>query len=426
MTDSVWFRVGSAAGFLVLTGWAAAWSLSPSHEELVAEGRELFMHEWQVNDPLSPDGDGLGPVFNEKSCIACHFQGGVGGGGGSEKNVAAFDVLPNRNDPNMQSGVIHTSATNPAVQESQEVVRRLYPAIPDSTRIVGGCTVTVVGFDPVVVRSINTPALFGVGLIDEISSSSIKSARRGREMTRLKEEFGLNFETTRAGRLRTHGFGSAGKFGWRGQFATLEEFVATACAVELGLTNSIRAQDIPLEHRPDDSAAYDMTNSQLEALVTYCRNLPRPEQILPADPELRKMAIRGKRVFETIGCSDCHTPEIDNVAGVYSDFLLYSLASSEAESGYRQELEVPMPSHLPEPDEWQTPPLWGVADSAPYFHDGESATLADAIQRHKGDAKHVMQRHKQLPTKDKEALIEFLNSLRAPKTAELLAALPTD
>ena len=42
----------------------------------VAAGRELFNHDWEVNDPLS-SGDGLGPVFNAKSCVACHSQGGL-------------------------------------------------------------------------------------------------------------------------------------------------------------------------------------------------------------------------------------------------------------------------------------------------------------------------------------------------------------
>jgi CxxC motif-containing protein (DUF1111 family) len=58
----------------------------------VASGRVLFEHDWQPGDALA-GGDGLGPVFNERSCVACHFQGGVGGGGPTSKNVAAFEVL---------------------------------------------------------------------------------------------------------------------------------------------------------------------------------------------------------------------------------------------------------------------------------------------------------------------------------------------
>src|SRR4029077_8351932 len=58
----------------------------PSAEEL-ALGRELFLREWLPNDSRSHGGDGLGPVFNDSSCVACHNQGGVGGGGAASKNV---------------------------------------------------------------------------------------------------------------------------------------------------------------------------------------------------------------------------------------------------------------------------------------------------------------------------------------------------
>ena len=50
-------------------------------------GRELFLREWIANDPRSHGGDGLGPVFNDTSCVSCHNQGGVGGGGAEAKNV---------------------------------------------------------------------------------------------------------------------------------------------------------------------------------------------------------------------------------------------------------------------------------------------------------------------------------------------------
>ena len=41
----------------------------------------------------------------------------------------------------------------------------------------------------------------------------------------------------------------------------------------------------------------------------------------------------------------------------------------------------------PAPSEWRTPPLWGVADSAPYMHDGRAPTLADAVKLHGGQAR---------------------------------------
>jgi len=57
--------------------------------EAVAAGRVLFNHEWTPGDPLTK-GDGLGPVFNAKSCLDCHNQGGAGGGGPVSKNVVVY------------------------------------------------------------------------------------------------------------------------------------------------------------------------------------------------------------------------------------------------------------------------------------------------------------------------------------------------
>src|SRR5262245_41489298 len=51
------------------------------------DGKELFVREWIAGDPRSHRGDGLGPMFNDTSCVACHNQGGAGGGGPLNKNV---------------------------------------------------------------------------------------------------------------------------------------------------------------------------------------------------------------------------------------------------------------------------------------------------------------------------------------------------
>lgn len=61
------------------------------------QGRDIFYREWLANDPRSHAGDGLGPLFNESSCVGCHNMGGAGGAGPIEKNVellTATVVLP--------------------------------------------------------------------------------------------------------------------------------------------------------------------------------------------------------------------------------------------------------------------------------------------------------------------------------------------
>ncbi|EMI55199.1 di-heme oxidoredictase family protein [Rhodopirellula sallentina] len=65
--------------------------------------------------------------------------------------------------------------------------------------------------------------------------------------------------------------------------------------------------------------------------------------------------------------------------------------------------------------EWRTPPLWGVRDSAPYMHDGRAETLLEAIAMHDGEAAGTRDRFLSLSYEDRQALITFLESLVAPK-----------
>src|SRR5690348_5804234 len=62
--------------------------------DMARAGETLFKHDWTPNDPLAKGGDGLGPVYNATSCVACHNQGGTGGAGGVQHNVTTFTIRP--------------------------------------------------------------------------------------------------------------------------------------------------------------------------------------------------------------------------------------------------------------------------------------------------------------------------------------------
>ena len=68
-------------------GLAATVQAEPASEEALQAGRALFARSWVPNDPRSRGGDGLGPVFNAQSCLACHDRGGPGGAGTAERNI---------------------------------------------------------------------------------------------------------------------------------------------------------------------------------------------------------------------------------------------------------------------------------------------------------------------------------------------------
>ena len=56
-------------------------------------GKELFTREWLPGDKRSHAGAGLGPVFNARSCAACHSQGGVGGAGPKQTNITFVSAV---------------------------------------------------------------------------------------------------------------------------------------------------------------------------------------------------------------------------------------------------------------------------------------------------------------------------------------------
>lgn len=406
-------------------GLPIIWGPSARASE-IAEGRELFEHEWQVNDPLA-HGDGLGPVFNAKSCASCHFQGGLGGGGGVEHNATSFEVFPRPHDPTFLNGTVHNFSTVPGQRETEGALRKMYPTVPGRTipPAPGRCSSSMEApaYDPVHTQSVQTTALFGAGWIDLISDRAIRRNARNREIRQAAKEMSLDFDNIPVGRVR-HVRGGVGKFGWKGQFATLEEFVAAACANELGLGTPSTEQARPLS-APNHSAEPDLTKQQFRSLMAFVKTLPKPVEADGSAP-----ASRGKELFGTIGCAVCHVPDMGGVKRVYSDFLLYTLddppppgsGGSEYGVGPSPLFGLPeRPSGDPKPSEWKTPPLWGVADSAPYMHDGSAPTLRDAILKHGGDSKSVREKYKALGADDQAALLAFLGTLKAPPDAPQLS-----
>ncbi len=401
--------------------------------EKVAAGKILFEHQWRIGDSLCGGGDGLGPVFNARSCAACHFQGGLGGSSGNEFNVTSFEAISE--GERIQAGVVHASATSPREQERKSQVTAIFPktvrrSIIQNTSTMSDCAPgrsqstireSIEIDDPVIFQELNSPALFGVGLIDELSNLSISLHGQKRFANVMASELTGDLSGNRLGIVNTVNR-NIGKFGWKGQFSTLEEFVASACAMEIGLTNQLHAQQKPKQYEADPNAAMDMTREQLHDLVCFVRSIPRPVQILPKEPVGQFRAVRGEAIFGQIGCTDCHVESLGGIEQIYSDFHLYNLEpiqpSVSQGGGYSDgeaEKQFEFDRSHPHPDQWQTPPLWGVADSAPYFHDGQSPTLRSAVLRHQGQARSSSEQFSKLSTYDQACLLAFLKTLRAPQ-----------
>lgn len=101
---------------------------------------------------------------------------------------------------------------------------------------------------------------------------------------------------------------------------------------------------------------------------------------------------------------------------LYSDLKRHQMGTNLAES-FPQNTDagesVQVPGNL-----FLTRPLWGVADTGPWMHDGRALKLSEAILMHEGtdsEANTSIGKYKSLSDQDKEALRTFLSSLRLPK-----------
>ena len=139
--------------------------------------------------------------------------------------------------------------------------------------------------------------------------------------------------------------------------------------------------------RDQASERLDLTGEQCHELTWFVAFLPRPEQVLPLDGTARAMVYAGEHLFEQVGCTDCHVKELATLDGVYSDFLLHDMGTELADRSPSLPEIIPgqkssiSGAAIPAVRScvrrrrrrfpaiaWRsggTPPLWGVADSAP-------------------------------------------------------------
>jgi CxxC motif-containing protein (DUF1111 family) len=399
-------------------------------------GRDLFLHEWKPGDPLAAGGDGLGPVFNASSCVACHQKGGVGGSGSLEHNVTVFTISALLGTQRATHGVIHQYAIDAASQETLQNVsaqfpKKSRPTLADLLTLApkpakmpvlqpGASGNSVVREDvvsPIDIGQRNTPALFGASIIDAIPDEAILANERNQ---RGNFQSFLDLKDVTAGRAARLSHKRVGKFGWKANIGDLSEFVRVACANELGLGNPLQAQPVSLSQPGYRPRGLDLTDRQCDQMTAFIASLPRPREVIPSSPAEASRAAAGKKHFKQIGCADCHTPDLAEAQGLYSDLLLHQMGEGLGGGGSYGDV-LPDSSAQPDsdggstsPSEWRTPPLWGVADSAPYLHDGRAATLADAIKLHAGQAASSANRFAGLSDVQQEEVIAFLKTLRAP------------
>lgn len=226
-------------------------------------------------------------------------------------------------------------------------------------------------------------------------------------------------------------------FGRKGEFPSTRAFDLDAMQFHFGM------QPVELfgaDTDPDgDGVTNEILPGELSALEVFNTTLPRPEHRGwgPATEP-------GLEIFKSIGCAECHVPSLETTtkylsyafpevpedpsANVYfqADLTLPPTGFSPGEGGG---IVVPMFADLKrhymgeelaesfgsELDGWfTTARLWGVADTAPYLHDGRALTIGEAIMMHGGEAEEARDNYVALTEDEKWDIHLFLQSLRTP------------
>jgi CxxC motif-containing protein (DUF1111 family) len=331
--------------------------------------------------------EGLGPVFNGKSCAECHA---VPSTGGSEPNVGVARetrvsrIFKGRFDP--LDGSVSVDRGGQLLQQRAIAVE--------------GCTAKgeVVPPEATLVSSRNSTPLFGAGLIEAIPERTIL----GNQGNGGRPNYVSNPDTGTTG---------LGRFGWKAQVATVHQFAGDAYLNELGITNP----SFPHENRPQGQPIQPGCDTVLDPEddgenVTAFTDFMRFLAPVPRGP-ITLQVQRGEKVFSEIGCASCHVPKMmtgrNSVAALsnkpvnlFSDLLLHDIGTGD---GIEQGLATG--------NDFRTAPLWGLSRRGRFMHDASSNKIEDAIQRHRVESQNARDGFVGLPQSDHDALLAFLGSL---------------
>lgn len=344
------------------------------------DGRNAFVQRFTPQQ-------GLGPVFNDDSCVVCH--GGGAPGGGSARIVTRF-------------GRIAGGVFDPLAHLGGSLVQARAIQVP-------GCNVVpeVVPIQANVRTPRRSQPLFGLGLVDAVTDATLESlAALQRSRTPATAGRVNHVTQVRTGQLR------AGRFGWKAQVVSLDDFSGDALLNELGITNPL----FPQESCPQGNCAALACNPRpgLNDNGTLVGRLTAFQRFLAPPPRgpITAQVTAGEAVFRRIGCESCHASTLttgpSTIAALdrktfqpWGDFLLHDMGSlgDGIVQGEARGTEI------------RTAPLWGVSRQPRWLHDGRAVSMEQAIDQHLGQAQASRDQWQRLSATDRANLVAFLRSI---------------
>jgi CxxC motif-containing protein (DUF1111 family) len=301
----------------------------------------------------------LGPLFNNRTCVACHFQPTMGGSGefiseahtrsdtsGLPVHTFAVDNILRGGSQSQGAYTIfaHGLAAVPLGCEITDPNCKLSPCQQQEAQLKGFspglpiCDPTSAAFangDNCTAQRQSTN-LFGAGLVEAVADDTLIALAKSeptatRGVPRLLTEFGAQ---------------RVARFGWKDDGATLRTFVTLATSNELGLTTPDAPQEnttcadgvtqfgilLDAGQEPEDTP--DATgHAMIDRIVDFLRALAPPPRLSADDDNNYRgsddhggrghwnrgrdpqgnnnsQVMQGEQIFSSIGCAGCHTPTL--------------------------------------------------------------------------------------------------------------------
>ena len=376
---------------------AAATAFGDPLPGLTADELALFQQGKDVFEEVEGVADGLGPVFNEASCVACHAGPATGGSTGRletrfgrRNEIRIFNRLKVTFDPLAELGgsLLQDHGIGPVPGHD-------FPAetVPAKANVVA---------------SRRTTPLFGLGLVDATPDAQFRSiaawqARNAPDAAGTVAVVDNLFTGAR----------SVAKFGWKNVNPTLLQFSGDAYLNEMGITSPKFPNEncpqgdcttLAFNPRPDINDADGADVQEFADFMTFLAPPPRGT--------ITFQSRTGQDVFRSIGCAVCHVSTLitgpnavkalDRVAyHPYSDFLLHDMGS----------LGDGIVQGATHARQMRTAPLWGLRVAPSLLHDGRATTPREAILAHDGQGRRARNRFAALDAKSQAALLAFLDTL---------------
>ncbi len=414
-------------------------------------GNALFRKLWSIGTTSVRSADGVGPLFNSRSCQRCHLKDGRGNPPGDEHSFSPSLVFQLATAANMAKQTDNVKEVSDAVGdrlygqqiqpfaanglhgEANIFVRYTTEEFtyPDGSKLklnrptyrIEDLAYGELGVNTTLAPRV-APPMLGLGLLQAIPADAIKAQADPDDANQNGISGRANFGYSLANQQTM-----LGRFGWKASAPTIIDQVAVAFSVDMGLSTPLinvhygdcteaqsECRRIARLHAKGD-AEPEVSPDILNLVTLYSENLAVPAPRNQDHPDYAA----GEALFSSLGCQQCHTPQY--VTGTdesidphlrartiypYTDLLLHDMGADLADT-QRQGFALA--------NEWRTPPLWGlgltqtVNPMARFLHDGRAATIEEAIIWHGGEAEPIKLAFSQLNQAQREQLLFFLHSL---------------